>query len=81
MLIDIAVQVDPDIEVVFLDTGSHFPETLEYVETDPRRYDLNLDRDQAGGRRRAVALRDRPVLRVPQGPAAASRPWRARRPG
>jgi phosphoadenosine phosphosulfate reductase len=42
VLIDIAVQVDPDIEVVFLDTGSHFPETLAYVETMRRRYDLNL---------------------------------------
>ncbi len=42
VLIDIAVQVDPAIEVVFLDTGSHFPETLEYVETIRSRYDLNL---------------------------------------
>ena len=42
VLIDIAVQVDPTIEVVFLDTGSHFPETLEYVETIRDRYDLNL---------------------------------------
>ena len=42
VLIDIAVNVDPAIEVVFLDTGSHFPETLEYVETIRARYDLNL---------------------------------------
>lgn len=42
VLIDLAVQVDPDIEVVFLDTGSHFRETLDYVETIRRRYDLNL---------------------------------------
>jgi phosphoadenosine phosphosulfate reductase len=42
VLIDIAVAVDPDIEVVFLDTGSHFEETLEYVETVRARYDLNL---------------------------------------
>ncbi len=42
VLIDIAVNVDPTIEVVFLDTGSHFPETLEYVETIRSRYDLNL---------------------------------------
>lgn len=42
VLIDIAVQVDPGIEVIFLDTGSHFPETLAYVETIRRRYDLNL---------------------------------------
>ncbi len=42
VLIDLAVQVDPGIEVVFLDTGSHFPETLEYVDTIRSRYDLNL---------------------------------------
>jgi phosphoadenosine phosphosulfate reductase len=42
VLIDIAVKVDPSIEVVFLDTGAHFPETLEYVETIRQRYDLNL---------------------------------------
>ncbi len=42
VLIDIAVGVDPSIEVVFLDTGSHFPETLDFVETIRQRYDLNL---------------------------------------
>ncbi|MEI7859328.1 MAG: phosphoadenylyl-sulfate reductase [Acidimicrobiales bacterium] len=42
VLIDIAVAVDPGIEVVFLDTGSHFDETLEYVESIRARYDLNL---------------------------------------
>jgi phosphoadenosine phosphosulfate reductase len=42
VLIDIAVRVEPSIEVVFLDTGAHFPETLEYVETIKSRYDLNL---------------------------------------
>ena len=28
VLIDLAVKVDPAIEVVFIDTGYHFPETL-----------------------------------------------------
>jgi phosphoadenosine phosphosulfate reductase len=42
VLIDIAVKVDPTIEVVFLDTGSHFPETLDYVERIRSLYDLNL---------------------------------------
>jgi phosphoadenosine phosphosulfate reductase len=42
VLIDIAASVDPSIEVIFLDTGSHFPETLEYVQTVRSRYDLNL---------------------------------------
>ena len=32
VLLDIAVGVDPRIEVIFLDTGFHFPETLAYVE-------------------------------------------------
>ena len=42
VLVDLAVQADPDIEVIFLDTGAHFPETLGYVETIRTRYDLNL---------------------------------------
>ncbi len=42
VLIDVAVSVKPDIEVLFLDTQYHFPETLEYVETLRSRYDLNL---------------------------------------
>ncbi|MHB1517960.1 MAG: phosphoadenylyl-sulfate reductase [Acidimicrobiales bacterium] len=42
VLVDIAVRVDPAIEVVFLDTGAHFPETLAFVETVRNRYDLNL---------------------------------------
>jgi len=42
VLIDIAVKVDPSIEVVFVDTGHHFPETLETVERVRRHYGLNL---------------------------------------
>jgi len=42
VLIDLAAQVAPDLEVVFLDTQYHFAETLWYVETVRRRYDLNL---------------------------------------
>jgi phosphoadenosine phosphosulfate reductase len=42
VLIDLAVKVDPSIEVVFIDTGYHFPETLETVEQVRRRYGLNL---------------------------------------
>ena len=41
-LLDMAVSVDPSIEVIFLDTGFHFPETLAYVERLRKRYDLNL---------------------------------------
>ncbi|HAS13557.1 MAG TPA: phosphoadenylyl-sulfate reductase [Acidimicrobiaceae bacterium] len=42
VLIDLAVKVDPAIEVVFIDTGYHFPETLATVETVRRRYGLNM---------------------------------------
>jgi phosphoadenosine phosphosulfate reductase len=41
-LIDIATAVDPDIEVVFLDTGFHFAETLDTVRRAMERYALNL---------------------------------------
>jgi len=42
VLIDLAVSVEPSIEVVFIDTGYHFPETLETVEVVRRKYGLNL---------------------------------------
>jgi len=41
-LIDIATGVAPDIEVVFLDTGFHFAETLNTVRRAMERYALNL---------------------------------------
>lgn len=42
VLVDLATRVDPRIEVVFIDTGDHFPETLETVEVVRARYGLNL---------------------------------------
>jgi len=42
VLIDLAVKIDPAIEVVFIDTGYHFPETLQTVEEVRRHYGLNL---------------------------------------
>lgn len=42
VLIDLAVGVEPSIEVVFIDTGYHFPETLDTVEAVRRKYGLNL---------------------------------------
>ncbi|MGH8997532.1 MAG: phosphoadenylyl-sulfate reductase [Acidimicrobiales bacterium] len=42
VIVDLAVAVDPGIEVVFLDTEAHFPETLEYVDAVRARYGLNL---------------------------------------
>lgn len=42
VLIDLAVAAEPSIEVVFIDTRYHFPETLETVTAIRRRYGLNL---------------------------------------
>ncbi|HVX21273.1 MAG TPA: phosphoadenylyl-sulfate reductase [Acidimicrobiales bacterium] len=42
VLIDLAVKADPKIEVVFLDTEAHFPETLQFVDQVRDLYDLNL---------------------------------------
>ncbi|MDQ1441536.1 MAG: phosphoadenosine phosphosulfate reductase [Acidimicrobiaceae bacterium] len=42
VLIDLAVKVEPSMEVVFIDTGYHFAETLDMVELVRRRYGLNL---------------------------------------
>jgi len=42
VLIDVAVAVEPAIEVVFIDTGYHFTETMETLEKVRRRYGLNL---------------------------------------
>jgi phosphoadenosine phosphosulfate reductase len=42
VLVDLAVGADPDVEVVFLDTGFHFGETLTTARRMKARYDLNL---------------------------------------
>src|ERR1700722_1246986 len=42
VLIDLATKLAPDIEVVFLDTEAHFPETLSFVDEVKDRYRLNL---------------------------------------
>ncbi len=48
VIIHLVTRVAPDIEVVFLDTGAHFPETLEYVERVKERYNLNLRVERPG---------------------------------
>lgn len=42
VIVDLAMQIDPGLEVIFLDTGFHFPETLAFVELVRERYRLNL---------------------------------------
>ncbi|MGH9020249.1 MAG: phosphoadenylyl-sulfate reductase [Acidimicrobiales bacterium] len=41
-LLHMVHQLDPGIEVLFLDTGGHFPETLEFVDAVRRDWSLNL---------------------------------------
>jgi phosphoadenosine phosphosulfate reductase len=42
VLVDVVARVAPGIEVVFLDTGYHFPETLETVRKVGERYPITL---------------------------------------
>lgn len=42
VLIDLATKIAPGIEVVFLDTEAHFPETLAFVEDIRAQYGLHL---------------------------------------
>lgn len=42
VVLDLATAVDPGIEIVFLDTGAHFPETLAFVQEMRDLYELNL---------------------------------------
>ena len=78
-LIDMAVRVDPSMEVIFLDTEFHFPETLAYVERLRRRYNLNLvvthpevaiDEFPCGSDRCCEYRKVRPLAKALQGRAA-----------
>ncbi len=42
VLVDIAARVAPGIEVLFIDTGYHFPETLETLQVVRDRYDIGV---------------------------------------
>lgn len=48
VLLDLAVAIHPKIEVIFLDTEDHFPETLSFVEDVVTRYNLNLTTTKPG---------------------------------
>jgi phosphoadenosine phosphosulfate reductase len=47
VLVHMATQIDPDVEVVFLDTGFHFSETLVTLRRAQSRYRLNLRVERA----------------------------------
>jgi len=42
VLVDLVVKADPNAEIIFLDTGYHFPETLAFVERLRKIWHLNL---------------------------------------
>jgi phosphoadenosine phosphosulfate reductase len=42
VLIDLALKVDPGVDVVFIDTGYHFPETLDTVKAVETRYGCDV---------------------------------------
>ena len=42
VLIDLAVSVDPEIDVFFIDTGLHFPETWETLRTVEQHYGITV---------------------------------------
>jgi phosphoadenosine phosphosulfate reductase len=42
VLLDLVLRQAPDVDVLFVDTGCHFPETLELVEQAAARYPMRL---------------------------------------
>ena len=48
VLLDMIRRQDPTCEVLFLDTGGHFPETYEFVDRLEREWSLNLRRTTPG---------------------------------
>ena len=81
VLIDLAVKVEPSIEVVFIDTGYHFPETMETVELVRRRYGLNLRVMTALPQARSCGRSTRRTAARPSRPASSTGPCSASRPG
>src|SRR5512133_2905481 len=47
VLVHMATNIDPDVEVVFLDTGFHFSETLVTLRRAQSKYRLNLRVERA----------------------------------
>lgn len=48
LLVNLSLAVNPDIEVVFLDTGFHFAETLDVMRRAMVRYEMNLRVERPG---------------------------------
>ena len=72
LLVNLAVSVDPEVEVVFLDTGFHFAETLDVLRRAQSRYSLHLrverpDRDAAALEPHRGFGQDTRTIRLPPG--------------
>ena len=85
VLVDLAAKARPGVDVLFLDTGYHFAETIGTRDAVEAVYDVNVvnvtaraDRRRAGRavRQGPVRPRPRPVLLPAQGRAAATGRWR-----
>ncbi len=48
VLVHLVREQQPDARFVFLDTGGHFPETLDFVDQIEREWAITLSRTQAG---------------------------------
>ena len=90
VLADLASKVAPGIDVVFLDTGYHFVETIGTRDAVEATLPVNLititpgaERRRAGRGVRQGPLQDRPrpVLHAAQGPAAGRRARASTTPG
>src|SRR4051812_8086904 len=57
-LIHMALQIDPKIPVLFLDTGYLFKQTLEFVEALQKRFNLNLRTFRASTEQMAVTKKN-----------------------
>ncbi len=80
VLIDLATKAAPAIEVIFLDTEAHFPETLAFVEDIRARYDLNLTVTKPGQKRRPTRAAATSAASSARWPPCA-RPCREAEPG
>lgn len=48
VLMDLALQINPDVDIFYIDTGYFFPETLDLIKRLEQHYQRNLRRVSAG---------------------------------
>lgn len=67
-LIHMAVRIDPEIPILFLDTGFLFPETIEYKNNLKKQFKLNIREFSASPDQIAVTKRNLETRTDPSGP-------------